>query len=241
VKSLSGATGSPSSLSTCASACLPGGPLQHLHRIGFHGLSDGGMAEYTVVNESMAHGCPMVSPRSAPWSSRCPCLPRGEARRPDGTALVFGGGPIGIGRDSPYAGGESTTSGGRPQRCAVRVETGRARSTTHRRSRVHRRPHRGSVPPPRSTPRRTAASRPRASLGPARRWSGIAIYGQPLETPLLTVLRGHGSGTICYAADLPGRDGTCGGGTTTPPAGWRRSPSATSSPKASRPCKRVER
>jgi (R,R)-butanediol dehydrogenase/meso-butanediol dehydrogenase/diacetyl reductase len=71
-------------------------------QIGFHGLmSDGGMAEYTVVPAGMLHRLPntvslelgaLVEPMSVAW--RAATL--GDVR-PGGTAVVFGAGPIGIG------------------------------------------------------------------------------------------------------------------------------------------------
>ncbi len=84
--------------------CVPcrAGRYNICTRIGFHGLStDGGMAEYTVVNESMAHKLPdevstelgaLVEPMSVAYHA----AKLGDVD-PDGTALVFGGGPIGIG------------------------------------------------------------------------------------------------------------------------------------------------
>jgi (R,R)-butanediol dehydrogenase / meso-butanediol dehydrogenase / diacetyl reductase len=71
-------------------------------QIGFHGLmSDGGMAEYTVVPTEMLHRLPdnvslelgaLVEPMSVAYHA----VTLGEAKRGD-TAMVFGAGPIGIG------------------------------------------------------------------------------------------------------------------------------------------------
>ncbi|TFV59240.1 2,3-butanediol dehydrogenase [Mycobacterium sp. PS03-16] len=71
-------------------------------QIGFHGLmSDGGMAEYTVVPTMMLHRLPdsvslelgaLVEPMSVAYHAAT----LGEPL-PDGTAMVFGAGPIGIG------------------------------------------------------------------------------------------------------------------------------------------------
>lgn len=71
-------------------------------QIGFHGLmSDGGMAEYTVVPTDMLHRLPdnvslelgaLVEPMSVAYHAAT----LGEAGAGD-TALVFGAGPIGIG------------------------------------------------------------------------------------------------------------------------------------------------
>ncbi len=71
-------------------------------QIGFHGLmSDGGMAEYTVVPTDMLHKLPdnvslqlgaLVEPMSVAYHAAT----LGEVRSGD-TAMVFGAGPIGIG------------------------------------------------------------------------------------------------------------------------------------------------
>ncbi|UNB54377.1 2,3-butanediol dehydrogenase [Mycolicibacterium sp. YH-1] len=71
-------------------------------QIGFHGLmSDGGMAEYTVVPTNMLHRLPdnvslelgaLVEPMSVAYHAAT----LGEPR-PGRTAMVFGAGPIGIG------------------------------------------------------------------------------------------------------------------------------------------------
>jgi (R,R)-butanediol dehydrogenase/meso-butanediol dehydrogenase/diacetyl reductase len=71
-------------------------------QIGFHGLmSDGGMAEYTVVPSEMLHRLPdnvslelgaLVEPMSVAYHA----VTLGEAKGGD-TAMVFGAGPIGIG------------------------------------------------------------------------------------------------------------------------------------------------
>jgi (R,R)-butanediol dehydrogenase/meso-butanediol dehydrogenase/diacetyl reductase len=71
-------------------------------QIGFHGLmSDGGMAEYTVVPTDMLHRLPdnvsmelgaLVEPMSVAYHAATLGDPES-----DGTAMVFGAGPIGIG------------------------------------------------------------------------------------------------------------------------------------------------
>ncbi|MCW2554559.1 MAG: dehydrogenase [Mycobacterium sp.] len=71
-------------------------------QIGFHGLmSDGGMAEYTVVPTDMLHRLPdnvslelgaLVEPMSVAYHAAT----LGEPN-PDATSMVFGAGPIGIG------------------------------------------------------------------------------------------------------------------------------------------------
>ena len=82
---------------------MPGGQLQHLcQQIGFHGLmSDGGMAEFTVVPTDMLHKLPdnvslelgaLVEPMSVAYHAAT----LGDTKSGD-TAMVFGAGPIGIG------------------------------------------------------------------------------------------------------------------------------------------------
>ena len=84
-------------------------------QIGFHGLmSDGGMAEYTVVPTDMLHRLPdnvslelgaLVEPMSVAYhAATLGEVPRGQERSDsggnasrDGTSMVFGAGPIGIG------------------------------------------------------------------------------------------------------------------------------------------------
>jgi len=71
-------------------------------QIGFHGLmSDGGMAEYTVVPTDMIHALPdnvslelgaLVEPMSVAYHAATLGDPK-----PEDTAMVFGAGPIGIG------------------------------------------------------------------------------------------------------------------------------------------------
>ena len=84
--------------------CAPcrAGNYNVCQQIGFHGLmSDGGMAEYTVVPTDMLHKLPdnvslelgaLVEPMSVAYHAAT----LGEVR-PGDTAMVFGAGPIGIG------------------------------------------------------------------------------------------------------------------------------------------------
>ena len=84
--------------------CAPcrAGNYNVCQRIGFHGLmSDGGMAEYTVVPTNMLHRLPdnvslelgaLVEPMSVAYHAAT----LGEVT-PEDTAVVFGAGPIGIG------------------------------------------------------------------------------------------------------------------------------------------------
>lgn len=84
--------------------CAPcaAGNYNICQQIGFHGLmSDGGMAEYTVVPADMVHPLPdnvslelgaLVEPMSVAYHAAT----LGEVR-PGDTAMVFGAGPIGIG------------------------------------------------------------------------------------------------------------------------------------------------
>ncbi|GAB7067897.1 2,3-butanediol dehydrogenase [Mycolicibacterium hodleri] len=83
-------------------------------QIGFHGLmSDGGMAEYTVVPTDMLHRLPdnvsmelgaLVEPMSVAYHAATLGVggqersdPGGVGANADGTSMVFGAGPIGIG------------------------------------------------------------------------------------------------------------------------------------------------
>lgn len=83
-------------------------------QIGFHGLmSDGGMAEYTVVPTDMLHRLPdnvsmelgaLVEPMSVAYHAATLGVggqersdPGGVSANADGTSMVFGAGPIGIG------------------------------------------------------------------------------------------------------------------------------------------------
>jgi (R,R)-butanediol dehydrogenase / meso-butanediol dehydrogenase / diacetyl reductase len=84
--------------------CAPcaAGNYNICQQIGFHGLmSDGGMAEYTVVPTDMLHRLPdnvslklgaLVEPMSVAYHAAT----LGDAKAGD-TAMVFGAGPIGIG------------------------------------------------------------------------------------------------------------------------------------------------
>ncbi|WP_213575780.1 2,3-butanediol dehydrogenase [Rhodococcus sp. USK13] len=84
--------------------CAPcaAGNYNICQQIGFHGLmSDGGMAEYTVVPADMVHPLPdnvslelgaLVEPMSVAYHAAT----LGDVR-PGDTAMVFGAGPIGIG------------------------------------------------------------------------------------------------------------------------------------------------
>lgn len=84
--------------------CAPcaAGNYNICQQIGFHGLmSDGGMAEYTVVPANMVHHLPdnvslelgaLVEPMSVAYHAAT----LGDVR-PGDTAMVFGAGPIGIG------------------------------------------------------------------------------------------------------------------------------------------------
>ena len=84
--------------------CVPcrAGNYNVCQQIGFHGLmSDGGMAEYTVVPTSMLHKLPdtvslelgaLVEPMSVAYHAAT----LGDVT-PGDTAMVFGAGPIGIG------------------------------------------------------------------------------------------------------------------------------------------------
>ena len=121
-------------------------------QIGFHGLmSDGGMAEYTVVPTDMLHKLPdnvslqlgaLVEPMSVAYHAAT----LGEVKSGD-TAMVFGAGPIGIGLWFALRGKglqDTFVVEPSPTRRASIERAGRthARSGRGRHPGVHRRSHR---------------------------------------------------------------------------------------------------
>ena len=179
------ATGSPSNRSTNAGTARRAGPATttSCQQIGFHGLmSDGGMAEYTVVpDRACCTGCPTTCRwNSARWSSRCrwPTTPPPSATStPGDTAMVFGAGPIGIGLwfalrgkgvDDVFVVEPSPT-----RRAAIEALGATTLDPTRRRrARVHRRPHRGR------RRRRGVRRRGRGARRSRRRWPASAPAGR---------------------------------------------------------------
>lgn len=184
-------------------------------RIGFHGLStDGGMAELTAVDEWMAHKLPDEVPTDLgalvePMSVAYHAAKLGDVD-PDGTALVFGAGPIGIGLWFALR--------GQGVEDVLVVEP-----SPVRRASIERLGARTVDPTATDVPAfvadhtsglgaaaafdaagvRPAVEAALGSLGPAKAMVSVAIYDRPLETPLIQlVLRETRiQGTICYTAD----------------------------------------
>lgn len=183
-------------------------------QIGFHGLmSDGGMAEYTVVPTSMLHRLPdnvslqlgaLVEPMSVAYHAAT----LGEPD-PGGTAMVFGAGPIGIGlwfalrgkgvedvlvvepsptrRAAIEALGATTldpTTVDVPGVVADRTD-GRGADAVYDAA--------GVAP---------AVQTALACVGARRPMVSVAIYEKPLTTPLLNLVMNESrvQGSLCYTA-----------------------------------------
>jgi len=184
-------------------------------RIGFHGLStDGGMAELTAVDEWMAHKLPDEVPTDLgalvePMSVAYHAAKLGDVD-PDGTALIFGAGPIGIGlwfalrgqgvedvlvvEPSPVRRGSIERLGARTiDPTAVDVPAFVADHTKGL----------GAAAAFDAAGVRPAVEAALASLGPAKTMVSVAIYDRPLETPLIQLVLREAriQGTICYTGD----------------------------------------
>jgi (R,R)-butanediol dehydrogenase / meso-butanediol dehydrogenase / diacetyl reductase len=184
-------------------------------RIGFHGLStDGGMAEFTAVDEWMAHKLPdevptdlgaLVEPMSVAYHAA-----KLGGVDPDGTALVFGAGPIGIGlwfalrgqgvedvlvvEPSPVRRAGIECLGARTlDPTAVEVPAFVADHTKGL----------GAAAAFDAAGVRPAIEAALASLGPAKTMVSVAIYDRPLETPLIQLVLREAriQGTLCYTSD----------------------------------------
>jgi (R,R)-butanediol dehydrogenase / meso-butanediol dehydrogenase / diacetyl reductase len=184
-------------------------------RIGFHGLStDGGMAEYTVVNESMAHKLPdevstelgaLVEPMSVAYHA----AKLGDVD-PEGTALVFGAGPIGIGLWFALRGqGIDDVLVVEPsavRRAAIENLGARTIDPTAVDVPAFVADHTeglGAAAAFDAAGVEPAIEAALASLGPAKTMVSIAIYERPMTTPLLQLVLREAriQGTICYTAD----------------------------------------
>jgi (R,R)-butanediol dehydrogenase/meso-butanediol dehydrogenase/diacetyl reductase len=184
-------------------------------KIGFHGLmSDGGMAEYTVVPTNMLHRLPdnvslemgaLVEPMSVAYHAATLGQPR-----PDGTAMVFGAGPIGIGlwfalrgkgvedvfvvepsptrRAAIEALGASTLDPGALDVPAFIADHtgGRGADAVYDAAGVA-----------------LAVQTALACVGARRAMVSVAIYEKPLTTPLLNLVMNESriQGSLCYTAD----------------------------------------
>ncbi|MFM0313024.1 2,3-butanediol dehydrogenase [Paraburkholderia sp. RL17-383-BIF-A] len=197
--------------------CRPckGGYYNVCNHIGFHGLmADGGMAEYTVVPRNMVHKLPdsvpvdmgaLVEPMSVAYHA----AKLGKVG-PESRALVFGGGPIGIGLWFALKGmGLTQIDLVEPSETRRKaVETLGARTIDPTRVNVTEmildQTHGNGV-----DAAYDAAGVPAAvataldCLGEQRSLVSVAIYDKPIQTPLLSaVLRERRiQGTICYTGD----------------------------------------
>jgi (R,R)-butanediol dehydrogenase/meso-butanediol dehydrogenase/diacetyl reductase len=183
--------------------------------VGFHGLStDGGMAEYTVIDQIMAHKLPdevstelgaLVEPMSVAYHATTL-----SDAAPDGTSLVFGAGPIGIGLWFALR--------GRGIEDVIVVEPSEVR-----RAAIERLGARAIDPTAVDVPAFVAdhthgrgvdaafdAAGVRASveaallcLGPTKALVSVAIYDKPLETSLIQLVLREAriQGTLCYTGD----------------------------------------
>lgn len=183
-------------------------------QIGFHGLmSDGGMAEYTVVPTDMLHKLPdnvslelgaLVEPMSVAHHAAT----LGEPY-PDGTAMVFGAGPIGIGLwfalrgkglDDIYVVEPAATRraaiealGARTlDPAAVDVPSFIADHTSGR----------GADAVYDAAGVAPAVETALACVGARRPMVSVAIYEKPLTTPLLRLVMNESriQGSLCYTA-----------------------------------------
>lgn len=180
--------------------------------IGFHGLmSDGGMAEYTVVPTSMLHRLPdnvslelgaLVEPMSVAYHAAT----LGEVKSGD-TAMVFGAGPIGIGLwfalrgkglDDVFVVEPSPT-----RRTAIEALGARTLDPTADDVPTFIADHTGGngadavFDAAGVTPAVTTAL---ACVGSRKPMISVAIYEKPLETPLLNLVMNESriQGSLCY-------------------------------------------
>ncbi|BBY17939.1 2,3-butanediol dehydrogenase [Mycolicibacterium litorale] len=183
-------------------------------QIGFHGLmSDGGMAEYTVVPTEMLHRLPdtvslelgaLVEPMSVAYHAAT----LGDVREGD-TAMVFGAGPIGIGLwfalrgkgiDDVFVVEPSAT-----RRASIEALGARTLDPTAVDVPGHIAEHTGErgadavfdaagVAP--------AVQTALACVGARRPMVSVAIYEKPLTTPLLNLVMNESriQGSLCYTA-----------------------------------------
>ena len=195
-------------------ACL-GGRYNVCSKVGFHGLSiDGGMAESTVIEATMAHKLPdsvslemgaLVEPMAVAYHA----AKLGDPDR-EGTALVFGAGPIGIGLWFALR-GQGVEDVFVVEPSAVR------RASIERLGAATLDPTVVDVPSFIAEHTKgngvTAAydaagvqasvETALACLGAARTMVSVAIYEKPLATPLLQLVLRESriQGTLCYTSE----------------------------------------
>jgi (R,R)-butanediol dehydrogenase/meso-butanediol dehydrogenase/diacetyl reductase len=178
-------------------------------KVGFHGLStDGGMAESTVINASMAHKLPdsvslelgaLVEPMAVAYHA----AKMGQAD-PGGTALVFGAGPIGIGLwfalrgqgvDDVLVVEPSPVRRAAIERLGAATLDPTAVDVPTKGDGVTAAYDAAGVQP--------AVETALACLGATRTLVSVAIYEKPLETPLIQLVLREAriQGTLCYTAE----------------------------------------
>jgi (R,R)-butanediol dehydrogenase/meso-butanediol dehydrogenase/diacetyl reductase len=194
--------------------CAPcrAGNYNVCQHIGFHGLmSDGGMAEYTVVPTSMLHKLPdnvslelgaLVEPMSVAYHAAT----LGDVS-PSNTAMVFGAGPIGIGLwfalrgkglDDVFVVEPSET-----RRAAIEALGAKTLDPVALDVAAFIADHTGGdgadavfdaagVAP--------AVATALACVGSRKPMVSVAIYEKPLETPLLNLVMNESriQGSLCY-------------------------------------------
>lgn len=185
-------------------------------QIGFHGLmSDGGMAEYTVVAERMVHQLPeavspelgaMVEPMAVSYHAAK--LGRVE---PGQHAVVFGAGPIGIGIWFALLGQgvqDVTVVEPSPQRRAAIEGLGAAdvidpAKTDPGQHVMQRTRRKGTAAAYDAAGVRSSVESALDCLGARRRLISVAIYEQPLTTTLLKLVMSESQiqGSLCYTAE----------------------------------------
>lgn len=182
--------------------------------IGFHGLmSDGGMAEYTVVPTNMLHKLPdnvslqlgaLVEPMSVAYHAAS----LGEPDAGD-TALVFGAGPIGIGLwfalrgkglEDVFVVEPSAT-----RRVAIEALGARTLDPTATDVPAFIADHtcgRGAGAVFDAAGAAPAVETALACVGARRPMVSVAIYEKPLTTPLLNLVMNESriQGSLCYTA-----------------------------------------
>ena len=183
-------------------------------RIGFHGLmSDGGMAEYTVVPANMLHRLPdnvslelgaLVEPMSVAYHAAT----LGEVG-PGDTAVIFGAGPIGIGLwfalrgkglESVFVSEPSAT-----RRAAIEALGAQTLDPTAVDVPAFIADHtdgRGADAAFDAAGVAPAVQAALASVGARRPTVCVAIYEKPLLTPLLNLVMNESrvQGSLCYTA-----------------------------------------
>ncbi|MDX1873137.1 2,3-butanediol dehydrogenase [Mycolicibacterium sp. 120266] len=181
-------------------------------QIGFHGLmSDGGMAEYTVVPTNMLHKLPdnvsmelgaLVEPMSVAYHAATLGDPD-----PEGTAMVFGAGPIGIGLwfalrgkgiEDVYVVEPAPT-----RRAAIEALGARTLDPTALDVPAFIAEHtsgRGADAVYDAAGVAPAVETALACVGARRPMVSVAIYEKPLTTPLLRLVMNESriQGSLCY-------------------------------------------